>query len=101
MARVTEKEARTETVTKIVSLTCDVCGRPHPSPSQENDWGEDYYRARKVLVLLKEVDEFPGEPEMGQQWEVDMCPECFLKKLLPWVRAFGHSKVEPEGIDGY
>jgi len=74
-------------------LVCDICGRK--SDSGWGDWRTKAYDATEVVVKLRLGDDYP-EGGSGEKWEIDICPECFREKLIPWVEAFGHTKIEAE-----
>ena len=75
------KPATTEEV--FDKVTCDLCG---------NDIIEDQYKVDEVQVKHRTGDEYP-EGGYGDEVSVDMCGDCFDKKLLPWLREQG---VEPK-----
>lgn len=101
-----EKEMRTiktTTVTEtrerkeLVSQTCDICGR---EAGRKPLWGETIYRFDNTTVEIKrrEGSSYP-EGGMGTEVVIDICPECFVKKLVPWVESFGLTKIQEQEWD--
>lgn len=78
-----EVPARTDTVTDYVQ--CEICGA---KTANTRDWSADRYGVNEVTVSLREGSSFP---EGGSITEiiVDICPDCFTSKLLPWIKAQG------------
>jgi hypothetical protein len=52
-----------------------------------------------ITVSRRKGSAFP-EGGMGQSWVVDVCPQCWETKVLPWLKAQG-ANVEPEEWDTY
>jgi hypothetical protein len=72
---------------------CDFpgCGqRTTPRGSYEIDKCEV-----KISVTHKEGSNYP-EGGSGTELEIDICPECFTTKLLPWLKAQGVEGIERE-----
>ncbi len=94
-------EDRTETrTTKVcVRRTCDLCGR---ETKDGTDWdGTSTYDFEETEVSVTVKCE-TGEryPSGGQStaYAVDLCPNCFKDKLVPWLQGQG-AKVDPVELD--
>jgi len=72
----------------IVSRKCDLCGKE----STTHNWGGDIWEINetelKVTVRQKGGDNYP-EGGVGEEYEIDICPECFVNRLVPWLKSEG------------
>ena len=92
--REVHRPART---TKVLDhIVCDVCGRK----SAGDDWTKDHYDATRITVKLTTGVSYP-EGGFGEEWDIDICPECFVGKLVPWVEAVGFCTVTPKEWSTY
>ena len=70
--------------------TCDLCGKE----TKRGNWAESWYEINEteisIAVRQKDGSSYP-DGGMGTKYEVDMCPECFKNKLIPWLEAQGCS----------
>lgn len=73
-------------------VECELC---KSRTSDESNWGGEAYRVNEVRVRLRGGTSFP---EGGTITEtiVDLCPECFETKLLPWIRSHGGTERQRE-----
>lgn len=91
MARVYRKEAATVERDIFVEMTCDICGK---ESSSNGSWSRELYAIDhtqvevKVIVKQEEGHNYPGGGS-GTEIKVDLCPECFRNKLIPWLRSQG------------
>ncbi len=75
---------RTEYVDKIC---CDLCGKE----DKQNNWDSDScYDVQETEISWKTGFQYP-EGGRGKDYSVDICPECFKGKLIPWVEGFGRN----------
>lgn len=88
-------ETRIEKVerTFLVSVTCDLCGRD--ALRKNGAWGTHAYDATEVEVSLREGESYP-EGGGGTIYEIDLCPECFKERLIPWLRSEGATVEQKE-----
>ena len=63
----------------IYKTTCDMCGR---------DIKRDAYDAEEVEIKHRTGEVYP-EGGSGEVTSIDMCGECFEKKLVPWLKSNG------------
>ena len=95
-----ETEIRRTEELVCVELLCDICGRKAASKHQsryECDWAETGSAVAEsevsVTVRLRQGERFP-ECGSGDVYVIDICPECFHGKLIPWVETFGET-IQP------
>jgi hypothetical protein len=65
-------------------LKCDLCG----ATTHNYDWSPGQYDVTKPEVTLRIGSNYP---EGGNHTEtiLDICPDCFEKKLIPWFKSQG------------
>lgn len=73
---------------KLAKTTCDLCG----AEAKEGNWESSSYEVNEVeievTVRQKDGDNYP-EGGWGTDYTVDMCPDCFKNKLIPWLESQG------------
>jgi len=94
-----EVPAKPATTKEVVDkVLCDLCGKD----VNRDLVGASSYEFDEVTVEI-EVKRREGEnyPEGGSGTEtiIDVCPECFRGKLVPWVESHGHAKIETKDWD--
>lgn len=91
-----EERTVTETRRVLVEHTCDLCGR-HADLNREwvrGIWDVDETDV-SVIVCHRDGVSYP-EGGGGTRRSVDMCPECFTTRLIPWLRSQGATIREAE-----
>lgn len=83
MKKYLKKQVRREE-THLVEMKCDLCS----ATSRKDDWTTVSYEVNETEICLKEGDSCP-EGGSGTEIEVDICPECFKTKLIPWLESQG------------
>ena len=70
----------------VDKLKCDLCEKEVDG----DEWGSSYYRIEDVVVEIryKTGSNYP-DGGMGKEYVVDMCPDCFVNKLIPWLQSQG------------
>lgn len=80
--------------------TCDLCGKESDSERYDN-WNGGSYDVDETEISIKikqkEGSSYP-EGGSGQEYDIDLCPDCFKKKLIPWLLSQG-AKIKPEEWD--
>jgi hypothetical protein len=80
-----------KTETHCTGKRCDLCGK-----KGDYEWdaiGFDVNETRlSVTVKQKEGYNCP-DGGSGQEWEIDLCPDCFKNRLVPWLISQG-AKIE-------
>jgi RNA polymerase subunit RPABC4/transcription elongation factor Spt4 len=73
---------------RLVNRSCDLCGRQ----AKANEWGDSIFDADEteiaVSVRQREGKNYP-EGGYGTKYEIDLCPDCFKKRLVPWLQSQG------------
>lgn len=73
---------------RVIEVTCDLCGRT----ANNLDWGGGSFEVNEtevsVTVRQKEGSSYP-EGGMGTEHNIDLCPQCFKDRLIPWLRSQG------------
>ena len=70
----------------VERTTCDLCGQEIKSKR----FGVD-----EVEILRREGTSYP-EGGSGTECAVDMCGDCFEKKLVPWLESQGAKVLRTE-----
>jgi hypothetical protein len=79
-----QKKQVTREETYLVEMKCDLCS----GTSRNDDWTTGSYEVNETQIRWKEGDSYP-EGGSGTEIEVDICPECFKTKLIPWLESQG------------
>ena len=83
------KTYKTETITreeKVVDVySCDLCGRASPS---QYDWGVERKHDLSVSLELRDAT-YTGFDPVGKSISADVCPECFVDKVIPALEVIG------------
>lgn len=72
------------------SIQCDLCGK-----TTARQWKDGAFDATETEVRWKTGSSYP-EGGYGEETEIDICPECFETKLIPWVRSKGGEPTTKE-----
>lgn len=76
-------------VKRIKTRSCDLCGKSSTSESWEARSIYDACETEiEVVVRQKDGANYPDNGH-GKKYEVDLCPECFKTKLIPWLISQG------------
>ncbi len=79
----------------LIETTCDLCGKI----AKSGQWNSSTYEVNEVeievTVRQKDGSAYP-EGGCGAEFIVDMCPECFKLKLIPWLKENGATVKEKE-----
>jgi uncharacterized protein (DUF2225 family) len=82
---------RTTEETFIHSVECDFC---HTIYKGEG-WGKDGYKKAETNISYLWGTFYPDDCN-GSEIEVDICPTCFMEKLVPWMKEQGVHIVKSE-----
>jgi hypothetical protein len=69
--------------TEIVEKICDICGT---SCKTNCEWSDGKITNVNCFGPVSEKD-------WTINCEIDICPDCFEKVLIPWVQSFGKRKL--------
>jgi uncharacterized protein (DUF2225 family) len=67
-------------------VSCDLCGKIGKDGDWETSTWEVAESKIEIEVRYKDGDSYP-EGGQGEKYNVDICPECFKKKLIPWLKS--------------
>ncbi len=97
----TEKVTETKEVDRVVEHRCDICGESVETWESEEQFkatvgaeprGYNDNASPDVSLSMS-----TGYPEFRSEtkWTVDVCPRCFVTKLIPFVESHGRAKITP------
>ena len=72
---------------QIYKTTCDLCGKKALDEGL-HIWGEGKFDATETELRLKTGDSYP-DGGYGEVLDIDICPDCFKEKLIPWLKGQG------------
>ncbi len=84
-------------VRTLAATLCDICNED--IDALERELNESGWFSSEVEVSLKEGYFYP-EGGYGHEYSVDICRNCFLELIVPWLREHG-VKVEKKDWDTY
>lgn len=73
-------------------LSCDICGR---RSRRSGNWADNDFDVRETEVCFSTGYRYP-EGGVVTYHEVDLCPDCFEDKLIPWLHSQGAEIQERE-----
>lgn len=90
MKKYEEKIIPASTHKALVETQCDLCGK-----TTKTEWKAGCFDSCEVAVRYKTGSSYP-EGGSGEQTTVDICPDCFTSKLIPWVQSQGGEPTTKE-----
>ena len=90
-----EKMEPERKVKVLEKTTCDLCGEIAKKGYWESSIWEINETRIEVKVRQQDGVSYP-ESGNGTEYIVDMCPNCFKTKLIPWLEAQGCSAKREE-----
>ena len=82
------------TVSVPWAMQCDICGK---QSDQRESWKAGDNEVSEITLTYRTGESWP-EGGSGEEIEVDICPECFTTKLIPWLKEQGATLVTKEWI---
>lgn len=79
---------------RVVGVICELCGR---RGFREGDWGK-VSGDRSLSTVTQDEGTVYQEGGYFTRTKLDICPECFTSKLIPWFEAQG-GKVRTEEVE--
>jgi hypothetical protein len=73
-----------KTITILDHIKCELCEKT----TDNEEWSPRPYEITEPQVSLKEGSNYPE----GGYWittVLDICPNCFKEKLIPWFKSLG------------
>lgn len=76
-------------VTVVEQRKCDLCGKI----GKDDRWeSKSSYEINETVIEIeirqKEGASYP-EGGSGTKYEIDLCPDCFKNRLIPWLQSQG------------
>jgi len=88
MRKYITKQATVEERLVLDEVACDLCGKV----GKDGDWETSAWGVAEseieIEVRYKDGSSYP-EGGSGQKYNVDICPDCFREKLIPWLESQG------------
>jgi hypothetical protein len=84
---------------EVVKRECDLCGKV--SFGDEREWDRGSWDVNCTIISIKiEQREGYSYPEggSGELYNIDLCPNCFKDKLIPFLISQG-AKIKQEDWD--
>ena len=75
------------------AMKCDICGKGARDPDGDNDWATGFHDTKEIDIKFKDGESYPGD-YWGTTYSFDLCPECFMTKLIPWFKEQGATPQE-------
>lgn len=72
----------------VDKVICDLCGKQGALGTWESSSYEVEETEIQIKVRQKDGESYP-ETGWGTEYNVDMCPDCFKDKLIPWLESQG------------
>ena len=76
---------------KFEAVVCDICKKR----SETSNWDAGSYNVLDTKVEIREGCAFPEHTDVETK-RFDICPDCFLEKLVPFLKSLG---AEPTVVD--
>jgi len=93
--RTYKEVTKTVTATRLAEVRCDLCG----AIAEKGDWESSSYAINDVTVEVtvhqKEGSSYP-DGGSGTEYIIDLCPDCFKNRLVPWLKSQGATIQERE-----
>lgn len=77
--------------TRRLLMICDICN----TQTKQMDWRDGLYDVAETEVVFREGTRYP-EGGSGIETTIDICPKCFVERLIPWVESFGNKVQKKE-----
>ena len=90
-----ETREQTSKYNHLVKLTCDLCG----TNAKSGGWESSLYEVNEVeieMTVRQKDGQRYAECGSGEQYIVDLCPQCFKQRLIPWLHSEGATIEQKE-----
>ncbi len=77
----------------LVELKCDMCGTASPLPHRE--WATEAFEVNRVTLSYRTGTHYP-DCGHGDEISIDLCPACFVNRILPWLTSQGVASVSEQ-----
>lgn len=89
--KVFAKKQELREVTYLESHTCDFCKKK----SDNESWRNSRYDIEDVDIKYRTGFSYP-DAGYEEFFELDICPACFVEKLIPWAKENGAQMIKQE-----
>ena len=88
MSRIYKTVSKMRTWDELDEIRCDLCG----AIGEGGKWERGIWRVDETTVEVaihqREGESYP-EGGSGTEYVIDLCPTCFVNRLIPWLRSEG------------
>lgn len=71
-------------LTKCIGVQCDICGAHGVLESNGMiGWSNPEYKVQRTLITIEQSEKWLDGVTVEN---IDICPNCFIDKLKPWVK---------------
>jgi len=88
------KQVKSEVVTRLQRDICNRVAQDHLH-RHTNRWSTLDLSTNETTVMMRTGSDWPGGGS-GEKVEIDICPDCFVGKLIPWVKEQGGTPTVTE-----
>ena len=82
----THKERPKYSIIVTDAIICDLCKKEFKG----GNWTDDIYKEMETHVSYKDAAVYPeGDYFTNEEIVVDLCPDCFKNRLIPWLKSQG------------
>jgi hypothetical protein len=74
-------EMQNREITITDAIVCDLCKKEFKG----DEWTDDTYHHIETKVSYNDYESFPDDYYTNEEISMDICPECFKHKLIPWI----------------
>lgn len=90
-----ENVVKTYEASELIEMKCDLCGKV----SKNDDWSIDNNDVNEVELSVT-VHQKQGwscsDGGSGEEYVIDLCPDCFKNRLIPWLKSEGATIEQKE-----
>lgn len=72
----------------IDKVTCDLCGVICYGGYDWDTKDSNAYSIEQTTIEYRKGTSYP-ECRFGETTTIDICPKCFIEKLIPWMKSQG------------
>lgn len=75
----------------LVLCQCDLCKKEF----RNDDWEASCYEVKDTTISYRTGKSYP-DISYGEEYSIDICPGCFMEKLIPWIESEGGEVEEKD-----
>lgn len=83
----------------LEKVICDLCGKESKRTDWwRRTWDESEYDFQETELNCRIGEDYP-EGRNYDEYEIDMCPDCFINRLIPWIEKENpQAKIEKQEV---